>query len=303
ALGAGAWSAAIFHFLVHAFFKALLFLCAGAIMLATQHERDMFKMGGLRGQLPLIFWTFLIGSASLSAIPFVTAGFYSKEAILRGVWASHLGLAWLGVVGLTGAFLTSLYSFRMVFLVFFGPAKSEARLKPSFHVWFPLLILAGLTLGCGFLEIPRSPGGISIFSGFLAAASPVHRPRLQSEFLLPVMTSFLSLGGIFAAYLFFLRLPHLSLSLVQTAAGGLLKRFWFSGWGFEWFYHLVFLRPFLWFTRINKNDFFDLLSRAPARVSVLSHEALRETQSGNVRWYGAVFVLGAVIMVAVAVFL
>ncbi len=82
ALGVGAWSAAMFHFLTHAFFKALLFLAAGVVILAQHHEHDMFKMGGLRNKLPLTFWTFLIGASSLSALPLVTAGFYSKDLIL-----------------------------------------------------------------------------------------------------------------------------------------------------------------------------------------------------------------------------
>jgi NADH-quinone oxidoreductase subunit L len=81
ALGVGAWSAAIFHFWTHAFFKALLFLGAGVVILAMHEEHDIFKMGGLRKQLPVTFWTFLIGAASLAALPFVTAGFYSKDLI------------------------------------------------------------------------------------------------------------------------------------------------------------------------------------------------------------------------------
>ncbi|MFN2185563.1 MAG: NADH-quinone oxidoreductase subunit L, partial [Anaerolineae bacterium] len=115
ALGVGAWSAAIFHFMTHAFFKALLFLGAGTIIISLHHEHDMFKMGGLRREMPTTFWTFLIGSASLAAIPLVTAGFYSKDQILWASWASETGSAWLWTAGLIGALLTSLYAFRMVF--------------------------------------------------------------------------------------------------------------------------------------------------------------------------------------------
>ncbi|MDX5435765.1 MAG: NADH-quinone oxidoreductase subunit L, partial [Pontibacter sp.] len=82
ALGVGAWSAAVFHFMIHAFFKALLFLGAGAVIMALHHEHDMFKMGGLRHKMPVVFWTFLIGSASLAAVPLISAGFYSKDQIL-----------------------------------------------------------------------------------------------------------------------------------------------------------------------------------------------------------------------------
>jgi len=98
ALGAGAWSAAIFHFMTHAFFKSLLFLAAGVVILALQHEQDMFKMGGLRRRMPGAFWAFLIGAASLSALPLVTAGFYSKDLILYSALNLPSGgmLLWAG---------------------------------------------------------------------------------------------------------------------------------------------------------------------------------------------------------------
>jgi NADH-quinone oxidoreductase subunit L len=97
ALGLGAWTAAIFHFMIHAFFKALLFLAAGAVIEALHHEHHMFRMGGLKNKLPLIFWTFLIGSASLAALPLISAGFYSKDQILWYAWSSQNGnpLLWL----------------------------------------------------------------------------------------------------------------------------------------------------------------------------------------------------------------
>src|SRR5690606_25621055 len=89
ALGVGAWSAGVFHFMTHAFFKALLFLAAGALILALHHEQDIFQMGGLRRRLPLVFWSFVIGGAALAAVPIVTSGFYSKEQILAGAWSAE----------------------------------------------------------------------------------------------------------------------------------------------------------------------------------------------------------------------
>lgn len=120
ALGVGAWSAAIFHFMTHAFFKALLFLCAGVVIASLHEEHNIFRMGGLRKKLPAVFWTFLIGSASLAALPLVTAGFYSKDQILWQAWSSPRGNPWLWVAGWIGAFLTGLYIFRVVFVAFFG---------------------------------------------------------------------------------------------------------------------------------------------------------------------------------------
>jgi len=128
ALGVGAWQAAMFHFMTHAFFKALLFLGAGAVIISLHHEQNMLKMGGLRRQLPVTFWTFLIGACSLSALPFVTAGYYSKDMILHEAWTSGPAGLFPWMAGVAGAFLTGLYTFRMVFIVWFG---SEYRLQPG----------------------------------------------------------------------------------------------------------------------------------------------------------------------------
>ena len=119
ALGVGAWSAGIFHLMTHAFFKALLFLAAGAVIHCLHHEHNIFKMGGLRSKLPVVFWSFLIGSAALAALPF-TSGFFSKDQILLSAYEIHGVGPWLWAGGLLGALLTAIYSFRLVFIVFYG---------------------------------------------------------------------------------------------------------------------------------------------------------------------------------------
>ena len=131
ALGVSGWSAAVFHFMTHAFFKALLFLGAGVVIEALGHQHDIFRMGGLRRRLPLTFWTFPIGAAALSALPLVTAGFYSKDLIVATSWASVDGSVWLWVGALAGAFVTSLYAFRLVFVVFFGEAHTAVTRPPA----------------------------------------------------------------------------------------------------------------------------------------------------------------------------
>ncbi len=162
ALGVGAWSAAIFHFMTHAFFKALLFLGAGVVILGLHHEHDMFKMGGLRKQLPLTFWTFLVASASLAAVPLVTAGFYSKDLILFEAWSSTAGSPWLWAAGLVGALLTSIYTFRMVFLTFFGQAHQQVgRTRRAPH--------ADSADRPGRFVGRRRPGRIAAHAGQLAA--------------------------------------------------------------------------------------------------------------------------------------
>ena len=120
ALGVGSWAAAMFHFMTHAFFKALLFLAAGIVIEALHHEHNIFRMGGLRKELPIAFWTFLIGGCSLAGLPLVTAGYFSKDFILWGAWSSREGSPWLWAAGIIGVLLTALYTFRLIFLVFFG---------------------------------------------------------------------------------------------------------------------------------------------------------------------------------------
>jgi NADH-quinone oxidoreductase subunit L len=160
ALGTGAYSAAIFHLATHACFKALLFLGAGVIGYLLHHEYSLTKVGNLRYQYPLIFSVFLIGLSSLSALPFVTAGFYSKELILSEVFLSSAGgmLPW--AIGAFGALLTGAYSARLFVLLFYRPsplggegATHSVAGEVSVSMKLPLSILAILSLTAGFLPI------------------------------------------------------------------------------------------------------------------------------------------------------
>src|SRR6267142_2705999 len=172
ALGVGAWSAAIFHFMIHAFFKALLFLAAGAVIMALHHEHDMFKMGGLKKKLPVIYWTFLIGASSLAALPLITAGFYSKDEILWLSLAGENGNIYFFLVALLGAFVTSIYTFRMVYLTFYGEEKTHVHHVPGNGMNIPLVVLAVLSTLAGFIQLPHTFGHLTIFSDFLAPVLP-----------------------------------------------------------------------------------------------------------------------------------
>ena len=172
ALGVGAWSAAIFHFMTHAFFKALLFLSAGVVVQRLREEHDIFKMGGLRQRLPLAFWSFLIGSASLAALPLITAGFYSKDLILWEAWSDGAGGRWLWAAGLIGAFLTAIYIFRAVFIVFFGTVNIEPTGQTGYRITIPLVVLSFLALTAGFVEIPPYLGNVPSFTNLMRSALP-----------------------------------------------------------------------------------------------------------------------------------
>jgi len=306
ALGVGAWSAAIFHLMTHAFFKALLFLAAGVVILAMHEEHDMYKMGGLRRRLPLTFWTFLIGAASLSALPFVTAGFYSKDLILWSAWSSPSGSTWLWIAGLVGALLTSLYTFRMVFLTFFGEAKHEVNYTPGNGIRVPLIVLACLSLVGGIVELPRTLGGQPWFSEFMGSVFPaLHyvQGHAHAELVLQIVAAVVSLSGIYLAYLFFLRRRVSADGVGQSMLGAALDRFWFGGWGFDWLYNKLFVTPYIWLARTNKDDFIDSIYDGIAKLNEVFYRALSQTETGKVRWYMTGIALGAIVAIAIVVFL
>ena len=300
ALGVGAWSAAVFHFMIHAFFKALLFLGAGAVILALHHEQNMFRMGGLRRKLPLIFWTYLIGSASLAALPLITAGFYSKDQILWYAWSLDRGgfLLWLG--GVAGAFLTAVYTFRMIFLTFYGTEKTHVHYHPGALINVPLVVLAFLSLFGGFIDLPHNMGHVNFFSGFMSQALPAAEAGVNSaamETILQMVSGVLALSGVYVAYLFYIKKPSLADAADKNWSG--LKQFFYSGWGFDKLYEAAIVRPAVYLSRINKRDFIDRIYTGIANLNIAANKALSETQSGNVRKYAMGFGLGVAVILLI----
>jgi NADH-quinone oxidoreductase subunit L len=291
--------------MTHAFFKALLFLGAGVVIMGLHGEHDMFKMGGLRRQLPLTFRAFLVGSASLSALPLVTAGFYSKDLILWQAWSSRLGSPWLWGAGLTGALLTSIYTFRMVFLTFFGQPKARVSRGPGICITIPLVVLAVLSVIGGFIELPETLGNRPVFSEFLHSVLPNPAGGGSLLPLLPfqALAAIVSLGGIWLAYLLFLRHRRYTENLVRTPLGTALHCFWLGGWSFDWLYDTLFVRPFMTVARLGKEDVVDLFYQGVARLSRILHSGLSATQTGRVRWYAAAIGIGAIVTIGIAVLL
>jgi NADH-quinone oxidoreductase subunit L len=303
ALGVGAWTAGIFHFMIHAFFKALLFLCAGAIIMALHHEQDMFRMGGLRRLLPVVFWTFLIGAASLAALPLVTAGFYSKDQILWYALAGERGHIALYLAGLFGAFITAVYTFRMVFLTFYGEAKTTVTHPPGQRITVPLVILAVLSLVGGFIELPHNFGHVTLFSDLLRPvlpAIPVREAFAPSEGLIQLLAATFSLLGVYLAYLFFRSRPALLNQLEQSRPAMALHRFWFSGWGFDFMYDRLFVRPFVFLATVNKNDVIDAFYSGLAALARALNRGLVHTQNGILRWYMMGIVIGALLVITLS---
>jgi NADH-quinone oxidoreductase subunit L len=300
ALGVGAWSAAIFHFMIHAFFKALLFLAAGAVIMTLHHEHDMFKMGGLKNKLPLIYWTFLIGAASLAALPFISAGFYSKDQILWLAWAGENGNDFFFISALTGALITSIYTFRMVFVTFFGITKTEPHHPPGRKINIPLIVLAILSFVGGFIELPHTVGHVELFSDFLKPVLPEVVTRQHgagAEWIIQGMAAILSLSGIYIAYFFYVKQPALTAQIKREVAD--LHQFLLSGWNFDALYNTLLVKPFVFIARINKNDVIDKFYSSIVSFADFMNDVFARSQNGILRWYVMGVVVGAIIILTI----
>lgn len=308
ALGVAAWSAAAFHFMVHAFFKALLFLGAGLVIKALGEEHDIYKMGGLRHDQPLVFWTFLAGAASLAAVPGVTAGFYSKDLIIESTLTSAQGSAWLWAAAVIGAFLTSLYAFRLVFVAFFGEraeGRAPALLRFGKAAVLPVVAPAVLAIGAGWIQLPSQWGDLALFTKFLepAAASPAARPGGFAGGVGPqIVVAVVSLAGIYVSYLFFARRPLAVRRLTLSPVLQRLRLLALEGFAFDRLYAGVFVRPFLWLARRGRDDVFDAGFSTIGWSVVQLHGLLKRSQTGRLRYYVAVASLGVLVFIALGIF-
>ena len=289
ALGVGAWSAAIFHLMTHAFFKALLFLSAGSVILALHHEQDIFKMGGLWKRLPVPFWCMVVGSAALAALPF-TSGFYSKDIILLTSFDYGYGGAWFWGIAACAAFLTSLYTARMIFIAFFGEMRTEPHDHSGINMWLPLVVLALLAVGGGWF-------------GLAPVAEVLPDGGLEGDDdgqILVWVTALIPIVGVLLGYLLFGG-RQLSVDwLVRSRLGDGIRRYWEGGWGFDALYDLVVVKPFMAVARINKSDVVDLFYTLTVVVARATHRLTALTQTGRLRWYAANMALGLVLVLLFA---
>jgi NADH-quinone oxidoreductase subunit L len=257
ALGIGAYVAAVFHLITHAFFKALLFLGSGSVIHGMEHgvlhtgnhrvdPQDMFNMGGLRRKMPITFWTFLIGGFALAGFPLITAGFWSKDEILadafaHGHWAVFLTLA-------VAAFMTAFYTMRQITLTFLGEPRTKEAEHAQETPWtmtVPLIILAIFAVGYGWVGIPEHfpvlggllPNWLHEFVGGTLAEHP-EAGEFRWE---PLLTSlFVALGGLYAGWLTYRNVNLLGEDRFQIP---LLKNKYY----FDEFYDRVFVKPAYWF--------------------------------------------------------
>ena len=257
ALGIGAYVAAVFHLITHAFFKALLFLGSGSVIHGMEHgvlhtgnhevdPQDMFNMGGLRKKMPITFWTFLIGGFALAGFPIVTAGFWSKDEILADAFGH--GHWWVFGTLAIAAFLTAFYTMRQITLTFLGQARTKEAEHAQETPWtmtLPLVILSVFAIGYGWIGIPEHfpllgglvPNWLHEFVG----GTLVEHPEAVAFNWIPLLTSLaVALGGLFLGWLTYRN--------VQTAAEDklqipLLKNKYY----FDELYDFLFIKPAYWF--------------------------------------------------------
>lgn len=242
ACGVGAFTAGIFHLMTHAFFKALLFLCAGSVMHALSGELDMRKMGGLKSRIPITYWTFFIGCLAIAGIP-PFAGFFSKDEIL---WHAFQTNIFLWAIAAIAAFMTAFYMFRAVFMTFYGESRMEPEVEKHVHespsvMTIPLSILAVLSVIGGLVGIPIIHGWNRIndflapvlgghdvhlaekFSSGIAYAATqgkevMHHPVGLELFMMGVSVG-IGIAGIIAAYYFYIKRPELPGKIAQRFKG------------------------------------------------------------------------------------
>jgi len=288
ALGVGAWDAAIFHLMTHAFFKALLFLASGAVIVACHHEQNIFNMGGLWKKLPLAYASFIVGGSALAALPLVTAGFYSKDEILWEAFAS--GHQWLLYAGLAGAFLTSIYTFRLIFIAFHGEAKTEAHAGHGVSHWLPLGTLIVLSTFIGALITPPLAGVLPESAGHAGG---------DAKHSLEIASGAIAIAGILLAALLFLGKRRLVGVVAASVPGRFLGAWWYAAWGFDWLYDKLFVQPYLLLARLLARDPIDSGIGLVPRLARGGNGLMSRTENGQLRWYALSIVGGAVLLLGV----
>ncbi len=309
AVGSGAITAATFHLIIHAFFKALLFLGAGCIINALHHEQDIFRMGGLKRLLPGVFWPFLAGALCLAGVP-PTGGFFSKDSILAATWAKggfFYGALYL--VGVFTVFLTAIYTFRMLFIVF--GERETARQQADPHtpgtplpgiMRNTLIPLALLALAGGLLNLPAYLGN-GLLDSFLAPLNPEGEHLSHAtELILQTTATLLALAGIAVAWFYYgFSRRELRIDRAELPATG-INAFLQAGWYVDNLYRILFIRPFTWLAailweRVDEGVIDDSLDRMAIQFG-RTGQFLGKWGRGRISNYLLSFALGATLMIA-----
>ncbi len=309
ALGLRAYSAGIFHLFTHAFFKALLFLGAGSVIHALHGEQDLRKMGGMRTAIPFTFMMMLAGTLALTGFPY-TAGYFSKDAIIEVAHASHApGAEYAFWALIVAAFLTSFYSWRLVFMAFFGKPKDEHAFEHAHEsppvMTVPLLVLAIGAIGAGAAFAPYFiEDGYAKFWRAALFTLPDNTVLADSHnvesLLMKWLPTLMMLGGFLLAYISYIALPALPAWTVRNFRP--IHAFLYNKWYFDELYDLIFVRPTRWIARVlwifGDGKMIDGLGPdgVAAEVTRLAQRAVR-FQTGYVYQYAFVMLIGVVALV------
>ena len=303
ACGLGAYAAGMYHLLTHGAFKALLFLGCGSVIIALHHEQDMRRMGGLKNKLPVTYWTFVVGSLALAGFP-LTSGFFSKDELLISAWSAGPLGQFLTVLGLVTALMTAFYSFRLVFVTFWGPSHVDPHHadhvhEPSNAMTMPLIILAVLSIVTGYLGIPEFLG--PMFE--TGSGGAVHEGGAAVGIM--VLATSMGLLGIAGAYYVYVINPTLPDRLARQWQS--LYRASLNKWYVDEAYDRTVVRPIffiateLW-KRVDVNVI-DGAVNGVARATAWGGWLLRLMQSGQAQHYALGMALGAVVLFTVFLFL
>src|SRR5579864_9463958 len=285
-VGCGAFSAGIFHLMTHAFFKALLFLGAGSVIHALSGEQDLRHMGGLRTKIPITFATLMCAGVAIAGVP-PFSGYHSKDAILS---AAYLHAPWMYWVGIVTAFMTAFYVFRALFLCFFGEYRGHHHPHESPAVmWIPLAVLAALSLGGGYINIPK----------FLEPMFPLAEGG--AEPWLTYVSVAAGIGGIALAYLFYVVSPGLPESLANSFKG--VYDLIYNKYFVDEFYDATVVEPvvdgsrqLLW--RMADMRMIDGAANGIGTTARGIGGILRRAQSGYIRSYAAWVLAGTILAIA-----
>ncbi len=314
AVGVGAFSAALFHVMTHAFFKALLFLGSGSVIHAMGGEQDMQKMGGLKKHLPITYRTFVIGSLALAGIP-VFAGFFSKDEILAAAAASGMPLHWLfWAVGWVTAGLTAFYMFRAVNLTFDGSFRGTHEQEHHLHespavMTVPLIVLAIGAVIAGWVEIPLLHGTdwfhrflspIVARAGEAAAGAADNELGMATEVVLILLSVGLAVGGILLARSIYGGSDGAAKGARFEARFPTLHRLLANKWYVDEIYDALVVKPLYglsWvFYRVVDALIIDGSVRGGAAVTRASGDLGSLTTTGNVRNYALYFFVGVIVL-------
>ena len=301
AVGAEAYQAGLFHMLTHAFFKALLFLSSGAVILAYHHEQNIFKMGGLFYKNKFLFACFAIGGGALAAIPFITVGFFSKDAILGAVWvqgesiAVYNSLYWAGVAG---AFLTSIYTFRLIWVVFFGKENTPYHAIKGITFWGPLAILAVLSTFVGAaLKAPvESILNAAKIPAFVIPEALQHGMHSAEWTAVGIALVGLVIGVVLFAFAY-----SAVKGFAKTSLGAGLANICRNALGFDALYDIVFVKPYLLIAKILGRDPIDRLWLVLPALVKGGHSFTSSRQTGSLRDYASSMALGIFVLLMVLI--